>query len=302
MPIVILTATDNKELALQAVSKGAQDYLVKIEVDGPLLARSLRYAIERNATQRNLVQAEKLVAIGQVVAGMARNLNQPLGVILEHVRRLARSDLEPNATKRYLRIVLKGAERASKTVRDLIAVGRDEADRSQPLNLNQELASIRDISRDNLTFNNIDVEMNLAEDLPMVLGDSGELQTVFTNLLHNARDAMLEAHGAGRLRIETGRAGDTVQVTMARRRARDKARAPGSGLIPSPSFPPRTGARDLAWDCPYVVLWGPSMGAASGWRVSTARVPPFTWSFQWHRKGPEMAEGHGNPGPSGGWI
>ena len=161
VPIVILTATDNKGLALQAVSRGAQDYLVKIDVDGPLLARSLRYAIERNATQRNLVQAEKLVAIGQVVAGMARNLNQPLGVILEHVRRLARSDLEPNATKWYLRIVLKEAERASKTVRDLIAMGRDEADRSQPLNLNQELASIRDISRDNLTLNNIDVEMNL---------------------------------------------------------------------------------------------------------------------------------------------
>ena len=215
VPIVILTATDNKELAIQAVSMGAQDYLVKIDVDGPLLVRSLRYAIERNVTQRNLVQAEKQVAIGQVVAGMARNLNQPLGVILEHVRRLARSDLEPNATKRYLRIVLKEAERSSKSVRDMIAVGREEADRSKPLNLNEELASVREINRDNLAFNDIDVEMNLAGDLPKVLGDSGEMQTVFVNLLHNARDAMSEAHGKGRLRIETGHTSDTVQVTVA---------------------------------------------------------------------------------------
>lgn len=146
---------------------------------------------------------------------MARNLNQPLGVILEHVRRLARSDLEPNATKRYLRIVLKEAERASKSVRDMIAVGREEAERSQPLNLNEELASVREINRDNLVFNNIDVEMNIAGDLPMVLGDSGEMQTVFVNLLHNTRDAMSEAHGKGRLRIETGHTGDIVQVTMA---------------------------------------------------------------------------------------
>jgi two-component system cell cycle sensor histidine kinase/response regulator CckA len=95
-PIVVLTGLDDENLAVKAVQEGAQDYLIKGQVDGNLLVRSMRYAIERHAVreelkkanrkileqQKSVIEEERLKVLLQMAGATAHELNQPLAVLL----------------------------------------------------------------------------------------------------------------------------------------------------------------------------------------------------------------------------
>jgi len=92
LPIVILTGTDDETLALEAVQKGAQDYLVKGQIPGDSLLRAIRYAIERHQlqqklaeAQQQLVETERLRVLIETSGAAAHEINQPLTAVLGHV-------------------------------------------------------------------------------------------------------------------------------------------------------------------------------------------------------------------------
>ena len=168
---------------------------------------------ELEMAQQNLVQAEKLSAIGELVAGVAHELNNPLTGILGFSQLLLGSDLDPEVRQDVERIAWE-AQRSARVVQNLLSFARMQELQKVPTDLNDTLARTVEIKSYDLRVSSIEVEMNLQQGLPYVLADAGQLQTVFLNLINNAQDAIVAAHGGGTLRVSTSHAGDVVRVSI----------------------------------------------------------------------------------------
>jgi len=129
-PIVVLTGLDDERLAVKAVQKGAQDYLIKGQVDGNLLVRSMRYAIERHAVQEELkranrrileqqksvIEEERLKVLLQMAGATAHELNQPLAVLLGFIGLLKMESPDLDKIACYLSEIEKAGNRMAKIV------------------------------------------------------------------------------------------------------------------------------------------------------------------------------------------
>jgi signal transduction histidine kinase len=149
-----------------------------------------------------MIQAEKLASLGQIVAGIVHELNNPLTSILAYADYLARkrrarahdADLEDDLER--LRRIEEAASRILKFSRDLVAYARPSAEIPGPVSLSDVIGKALGFCEHE--FNRIRIERLVAEDLPPIRGVSGSLIQVFVNLFTNAAHAMSEG---GRLRI-----------------------------------------------------------------------------------------------------
>ena len=125
LPIVILTSTDDELLALEAVQKGAQDYLVKGQTPSDLLIRAIRYAIERHQlqqkladAQQQLVDAERLRVLIETAGAAAHEINQPLTAVFGHVE-LMLASAPKNPFREDLQFVYEAAKRIQEIVKSM---------------------------------------------------------------------------------------------------------------------------------------------------------------------------------------
>lgn len=169
-----------------------------------------------------LIQSGRLMALGQMVAGVAHEINNPLNNMVVTIRelgyRLERSGRLEDKERGYLDIVERNAERIRSIVVRLRDFARPGKFRREPLDLNAVLRDSVSFFEDRFRHHGIAIEMRLAEDLPRVPGDGTRLQQVFVNLIVNAEEAMegqaepKEIHLATR-RLETGRVEVRVRDT-----------------------------------------------------------------------------------------
>ena len=145
-----------------------------------------------------LVQSEKMAALGQTISGVAHELNNPLATILTCAERLAARPVEPE-TKRGVETILGEAERAAKIVRNLLTFARKR-------NTTRALVDLNELVRDTLTsrayeqrVSNITTLDALAGGLPHIFSDPHQVKQVLLNLIINAEQAMLAANGRGSL-------------------------------------------------------------------------------------------------------
>ena len=189
----------DETLATQAVREGAQDFLVKGEVDSNLLVRSMRYSIERKRLEEQLAQSQKLEAIGRLAGGIAHDFNNLLTAITGFSD-LGLSKLPPeDRVAAYLREIRGAAERAAKLTRQLLAFSRRQSRKPEILDLNDLILNLVTMLR-RIIREDTELVTLVGEDIGLVRVDPGQFEQVLTNLVVNARDSMPDG---GKLFIET---------------------------------------------------------------------------------------------------
>ena len=179
--------------------------------------------IEKDA---QLIQAGKMKSLGEMSAGIAHELNQPLNAIKMGSEFLALLDeqgrtAEPEAFRQVVREISGQVDRAAEIINTLRAFGRKAEMLKEPVDVNKPIKSVLTIVRRQFELDNIRFHLDLGQELPPVLAHDNRLQQVFFNLLTNARDALNEAShpsdmGARRrIAIKTFAGGGTVVVQVA---------------------------------------------------------------------------------------
>ena len=151
---------------------------------------------------QQLVQAEKMAALGQTISGVAHELNNPLATILSWAERLSEKSLDDTA-RRGIEVILGEAERAARIVRNLLTFARKRQSTRSLIDLNQVARETLALRAYEQRITNIEVITALASGLPSVFADKHQIQQVLLNLVINAEHAMISAHGRGSLVIRS---------------------------------------------------------------------------------------------------
>jgi CheY-like chemotaxis protein len=149
-----------------------------------------------------LLQAEKLAALGQTISGVAHELNNPLATILTWAERLSERPAD-DTTRRGLETILSESERAARIVRNLLTFARKRQSTRTMVDLNHVVRDTLGLRSYEQRITNITVVDALASGLPQVFADAHQIQQVLLNLVINAEQAMLSANGRGTLVVRS---------------------------------------------------------------------------------------------------
>lgn len=161
-----------------------------------------------------LVHAEKMAAVGQLVSGVAHEVNNPLTAILGFTDLLMENPDLPESARRDLRVILQEAQRTKQIVQNLLSFARQMPPRRQPVQLNSILQRTVQLRSYDFISHGIQVLERLDESLPEIVGDSHQLQQVFLNIINNAYDAVRECGRPARIEIISARSSGYVEVSF----------------------------------------------------------------------------------------
>lgn len=161
-----------------------------------------------------LVHAEKMAAVGQLVSGVAHEVNNPLTAILGFTDLLMENPELPEGAKRDLRVILQEAQRTKQIVQNLLSFARQMPPRRQAVQLNTILQRTVQLRSYDFISHGIQVIERLDESLPEIVGDSQQLQQVFLNIINNAYDAVRECRRPARIEIMSARTGGYVEISF----------------------------------------------------------------------------------------
>ncbi|HJT00626.1 MAG TPA: GAF domain-containing protein [Terriglobales bacterium] len=184
------TATDEKLMV--AIGRQLATTIDKIR----LYEETTRAYDDLRRTQEQLLQSEKMSAIGQLIAGVAHELNNPLTAILGYAQLLESEPMDERCLD-FVRKLLKQAQRTHRLVQNLLSFARQRTPQKIPVDIRRVVEDSLALRDYDFKRGNIVVQREVAEELPAVTADPHQLEQVFLNIINNAVDAMLEMERGG---------------------------------------------------------------------------------------------------------
>jgi PAS domain S-box-containing protein len=173
-------------------------------IDKSLLLEQTREAYETlRHTQQQLLQSEKMAAVGQLISGVAHELNNPLTAILGYSQLLNSDDVSSTRSHEYLEKLHRQAQRTHHIVQSLLSFARQRKPQRAPVDLHQILEDTLILREYDLRLKKIQVHRDFDPHLPVTSADFNQLQQVFLNVLNNAIDAIEETGQSGEIWIRT---------------------------------------------------------------------------------------------------
>jgi len=212
-----LRRADNTAVWVEVTARAdspAEDGALRIEALVRDVSERKKLDDETRDLYHQLLQAEKMAALGQTISGVAHELNNPLATILSWAERLSERPALDESVRRGLETILGESERAARIVRNLLTFARKRQTTRALVDINQVVRETFALRAYEQRVNNIDVINALAAGLPQVFADGHQIQQVLLNLIINAEQAMLSANGRGVLVMRTWHNADRESVTL----------------------------------------------------------------------------------------
>jgi PAS domain S-box-containing protein len=190
--------TNNDENLLVAIGRQLATTIEKVG----LYEETCRAYEDLRHTQEQLLQSEKMSAVGQLIAGVAHELNNPLTAILGYAQLLESEGLSERASD-FVAKLFKQAQRTHRVVQNLLSFARQRKPHKQKVDIHRVLDETLALRDYDMRVNNIRIERDIEANSPAVTGDPHQLEQVFLNIINNAVDAMLEAGNASVLKVRS---------------------------------------------------------------------------------------------------
>ena len=188
--------SSNDENLLVAISRQLATTIEKVR----LYEETCRAYEDLRNTQEQLLQSEKMSAVGQLIAGVAHELNNPLTAILGYAQLLETEGLTPRAEE-YVSKLFKQAQRTHRVVQNLLSFARQRKPERDEVDIRKVLDETLTLRDYDLKINNIHVEREATDEPALVIADPHQIEQVFLNIINNALDAILENGNQGKLTI-----------------------------------------------------------------------------------------------------
>jgi signal transduction histidine kinase len=214
--VLIVTAHSDAESTREALKLGAYDYIDKPFSNAELLA-SIRKGVERRSNtigvektkeqlafvKAQLMQSEKFSAIGQLLAGVAHELNNPLTTIMGFSEILLLRKCSPDNIRNYLEKINESSLLCKNIVQKLLAFSRKEGSKQEYIQINPVIESTLELKQHDFKVDGIQVVKQLADNMPSTMANFYELQQVFLNIINNAHQAMKMHAKTGTLTVKS---------------------------------------------------------------------------------------------------
>jgi len=198
------------ELSARLIDYRGEDVIVTNVED---ISRELRVQAELDRQKEQLFQSEKLSALGELLAGVAHELNNPLSIIVGNAEMLE-EELEGSRLSVRVSKLSNAAHRCVRIVRSFLALARQEPLDLRAIQLSEIIANVRDAIGGDLEKAGIELDLSQAEGDPLILADEVQMTQILINLLSNARDAIAEAGMGDRIALSSQEAGQMLCLSV----------------------------------------------------------------------------------------
>jgi two-component system NtrC family sensor kinase len=175
---------------------------------------ALRDHTEERLLQERLLQSEKMASVGQLVSGVAHELNNPLTGVMGFSQLLLAGELD-DTVRMQIQTIYGEAERAAKIVQNLLSFARRRKPTKEMADVNALVQRVLELRSYDFTIRNISLDITLDTRMQRAWVDPDQIQQVFFNVIKNAEQAMIDSHGGGKLTVQTAGAAESVRISIA---------------------------------------------------------------------------------------